>query len=136
MAKVIVVHTNIQERARISQGLQQLGWTVFPAASGREAFRALAFFTPDLLLYSAEVTDVPAEHVPGLLSGHPALRRLGFVVLHAPDDAEVFFLAQQAGADRLVSEDIPSAGLAAVLIDVVETRRRTAAAADTFDPAF
>lgn len=136
MAQVIVVHADVRERARISRQMQQMGWTVFPAATGHDALRALSFFAADALLYSADITDVPAETVPALLAGHPATRHIAFAVLHAADDAEVFFLAQQAGADRLVREDLPADTLSALLVDAVETRRRTAAAVQAFRAAF
>ena len=104
---VLVAHPDPDIRKRLCNELAALGCNTWPVADGWEAMRTLQYFPADLVLIHGRCKAINGAELTLALRNRPGTRNIATVILVHEDDAEMFWIAQQSGADRIVSSTDP-----------------------------
>jgi CheY-like chemotaxis protein len=114
MARIILVESGAR-LAMLTSALKNAGHEVVVAGSGSLALTALERLAPDLIITSADTTDMTGWELCSILRADPAGRERPVLLL--AEGPVAGSAATAAGVDSMLS---PSAGLAEIL-DAVET---------------
>ncbi|MCD9185106.1 MAG: response regulator [Pyrinomonadaceae bacterium] len=106
MKNKILLTTNNPENAKIiTASLQQRGYEVINAVSGREAFRLARREHPDLIISRMELTDIPGLEFCRMIRADKQLRATPFIFLSEfSQSIDKIVEALHAGADDFLTE--------------------------------
>ncbi len=84
--KILLVEPDSAHRNRLKQQLQQTGYAVTEAETGQQAMDILSSTSISLLLLSAQLSDIPAQHLLSHLHQHDQLSTIPVLLLVPTDD--------------------------------------------------
>jgi DNA-binding response OmpR family regulator len=110
---VLVVDDDAATRAYTSSVLQELGWVVSVASSGRQALELVRKERPTLVILGSVIPDMSGEDVCQAIKNDPTFQDMLVMVLSAKNDIDTKLQYFQAGADEYLVKPIDARELVA-----------------------
>lgn len=107
MAKILVVDDEALLRAMLGDALEEAGYTVATAESGRAAIARAKADRPDCILLDVMMPDLDGYETCTALKADPELAAIPVILISATTDLRVVDRAEQVGAIEVLPKPVP-----------------------------
>lgn len=111
MNMILLIESNRELAAHMTEVLQLASQGVMHATSGREAVSMAVEHRPDLVMCSVKSTNVDGMSVLRILKSNPATMQVPFILTGVPSDYATLRRLMEAGADDVLSTPCSDAEL-------------------------
>ncbi len=102
--RILVADDDDDVRSLVGALLQSANYTIFSAASGREAIETAIRERPDLALLDVMMPEISGWEVCATLKNHPETQGMPIVMLSARSEIKDMITSMQAGADDHITK--------------------------------
>ena len=107
MAKILVVDDEPLLRAMLGDALEEAGYIVVTADSGRAAIARAKADRPDCILLDVMMPDLDGYETCAALKANPDLAAIPIILISATTDLRVVDRAEQVGAIEVLPKPVP-----------------------------
>ena len=100
--KVLIADDNKLQLAMTSDALSQAGFDVLAVNQGKEVYRKVLEYNPDIILLDIMMPDIDGIEICRVLKTHPKTKHILILIYSAKRDLDLMDLAYEAGAEGFI----------------------------------